>query len=241
MMVVGSILLIWGCIERAKYLRQGNAIPTVTWAKIIGGGSSLGIGLVWILATFVMVGSRPTRSEIPTAPTRTLKTEVAYQPTTTITNARSPNAESPKNTDISPRIELEDCLFIANGGKAIRQTNMAIFAQGTWGNDSQILGYGKPGEGVDVTFDSPVNGDHEIVAGLTKASDYAQITLSINGDPPTSFDGWNPVVICSGPISLGIHKLRAGENDLSVRVVGRNASAQRGGGRYGLDCLSIQG
>jgi len=77
-----------------------------------------------------------------------------------------------------------------------------------------------------------------MIGYFTKASDYGQVSFTLNGKPlSTTFDGYNEGVIPSGPVDLGAVTLPDGPSTLVVTITGKNAQAR--GTLFGLDALAF--
>jgi len=104
---------------------------------------------------------------------------------------------------------------------------MRNFPLGKWSNNDHLWWTGaKPGDVLEVGFEAPKAGKYQVAVILTKARDYGIVQLSINGqkagDP---IDLYNPEVIRTEPIPLGIFELKEGENALRVEIMGANEKA----------------
>lgn len=105
--------------------------------------------------------------------------------------------------------------------------------QGGFGNiwsKSQQLWWqnGKPGDTIDLEFTVESVGKYAIFANLTKAVDYGIATFAFNGGKPSDpIDFFNKKgVKATGEISLGVHKLKAGPNTLTITLTGTNPDAK---------------
>ncbi|MCB1125889.1 MAG: VCBS repeat-containing protein, partial [Verrucomicrobiae bacterium] len=75
---------------------------------------------------------------------------------------------------------------------------------------------------------------------FTKAIDYGVMKLSLNGQPlGEPMDFFNRGVIGTGEIDLGEAQLAAGENRLTVEVVGANDNAVKAY-MFGLDYVKLE-
>ncbi len=83
-------------------------------------------------------------------------------------------------------------------------------------------------------------GKHEVIVHLTKARDYAIVQLSLDGKPAGKpIDLFNPEVVNSGPISLGVHNLPAGQHRLTVEIVGADPRAVKAY-MFGIDRIDVR-
>jgi len=83
-------------------------------------------------------------------------------------------------------------------------------------------------------------GQYRVRAGLTKAPDYGIVRLFLNDTPVVnSFNGYHAEEVAIEQVSLGSHVLKAGENTLSVKVLGRDDRAKPGN-MAGIDVLHFE-
>ena len=122
----------------------------------------------------------------------------------------------------------------------VREQGMAGYGAGKWQANNQLWWTGaKPGDTLDILVEVKKAGEYEVVVKLTKAVDYAVVQLALDGKnagPP--IDLFNPAVIPSGPISLGIHQLKAGKHTLTARIVGANPKAVKAY-MFGIDQIIL--
>ena len=70
-------------------------------------------------------------------------------------------------------------------------------------------------------------GTYELIGYFTRAQDYGDVRLSVNGRMLSPIvRGYSPTVEPTGPISFGRVALRAGENTLTLEIVGKDPRAQ---------------
>jgi hypothetical protein len=123
----------------------------------------------------------------------------------------------------------------ATGGKVIVQE----VSQFGWSGDKQAWWVdGKVGD--ELMLEIPVKhaGKYEVVANLTKANDYAIVSISINDAPVEGrFDRFNPTV-ASDELKLGTFDLASGVNRITFRIEGANPQALK---KYfvGIDYLKL--
>ena len=134
-------------------------------------------------------------------------------------------------------IEGEHLTPSATGGGAGGQ-DMASFGP-LWSGNSQLFWNGnKQGDVLTLTLPAQKAGTYDMIGYFTKASDYGQVSFTLNGKPlSTTFDGYNEGVIPSGPVDLGAVTLPDGPSTLVVTITGKNAQAR--GTLFGLDALAF--
>jgi hypothetical protein len=85
---------------------------------------------------------------------------------------------------------------------------------------------GKPGDKLDLAVPVKDAGKYKVTVQLTKARDYGIVQLYLDdkrvGSP---IDLYNPAVVPTGVIDLGVHDLAAGKHKLTVEITGANEKA----------------
>jgi hypothetical protein len=82
-------------------------------------------------------------------------------------------------------------------------------------------------------------GRYEVVVYLTKAVDYGIARFRINGLPlGEPYDAFNDGVIPTGPVSLGVVEVPAGDSVLRIEVTGKNEKSV--GFMAGLDAVVLK-
>jgi hypothetical protein len=127
------------------------------------------------------------------------------------------------------------------GGKATPQNLEGYVVFPGWSDAQQVWWReGKPGDKLTLGFESPAAGRHQVIAQFTKAIDYGQINLFINGKPAGKMiDLYHDSVIPSGEIRLGEADLKKGRNQLTIELVGANEAAKQAY-MFGLDYIRIE-
>jgi hypothetical protein len=86
----------------------------------------------------------------------------------------------------------------------------------------------KPGETLVLGFPVEKAGKYKISGKFVKAIDYGITQFAVNGQKAGEpIDFFHEGVILVGPIELGMFELKAGQNTLSLTVVGANPKAQK--------------
>lgn len=112
-------------------------------------------------------------------------------------------------------------------GGDVQTQGLRQFREGSWKNNDHLWWTGaKPGDKLVLAVVAKKTGRQEVCVVLTKARDYGIVQLSLDGkkvgDP---IDLYNPQVVPTEPISLGVHDLSEGEHQLGVEIVGANEKA----------------
>ena len=112
----------------------------------------------------------------------------------------------------------------ATGGSVTTQ-DMSGF-NGTWSGDSHLFWEPTaPGAKLTLTVTAPAAGEYMLTGYFTRALDYGNLRLRVNGgDPlPATINGYAETVSPTGPINMGRVTLTAGPNKIEVEVTGKDA------------------
>lgn len=86
---------------------------------------------------------------------------------------------------------------------------------------------GVPGARLTLVLDSPEAGPHEILTAFLYDREMGTVQFALNdaeiGEP---IDFYKPDLTPSGPVSLGVHEFKKGENRLTVKMLGANSEAE---------------
>jgi hypothetical protein len=112
----------------------------------------------------------------------------------------------------------------------VRTQDMAAFEPDSarWSGGTQLWWVlARPGARLTIPLRPPAAGTYELIGYFTRAQDYGDVRLSVNGRALSPIvRGFSPTVEPTGPISFGRVTLRAGANDLLLEIVGKDARAQ---------------
>jgi hypothetical protein len=112
----------------------------------------------------------------------------------------------------------------------VRPQDMGGFEpdSGRWSGGTQLWWVlSRPGARMTLQLQAPSAGTYELVGYFTRAQDYGDVRVSVNGRALSPIvRGYSPTVEPTGPISLGRVPLRAGANALTLEIVGKDARAQ---------------
>jgi hypothetical protein len=113
--------------------------------------------------------------------------------------------------------------------------------QGRWKNGVQLWWTGaNPKDQLVIAVPVANRGKYEVSVGLTKADDYGIVQLSLDGEKVgEAIDLYNPAVIHSGPIALGVHDLTQGQHKLTVEILGANPKAKKAY-MFGIDRVDLK-
>jgi hypothetical protein len=144
----------------------------------------------------------------------------------------------PTNIGAVRPVEAESLELETRGEISAGPQNMAGFGFDWWSGDAQITGNGHPGGSIVLKFAIQEAGMKEVTAYLTHAPDYGKVDIALDGRKAgETFDGFAPLVMASGPVSLGKHQLSSGEHSIEFTLVGKNDESK--GTLLGVDCLSF--
>ena len=125
-------------------------------------------------------------------------------------------------------IEGERLKILERTGGGARPQDLHTFGDGWSGIEHLWWTHGKPGDKLTVAVPVKAAGKHKVTLQLTKARDYAIVQLHFNGKKiGEPIDLYNPSVIPSGVIDLGVHDLAKGQSRLTIEIVGANPKADK--------------
>jgi hypothetical protein len=129
-------------------------------------------------------------------------------------------------TRIPGMIEAESLLASAQKTTGDLSTQDMAAYDGTWSGDTQLWWLPRaPGAHLTLTIDSPTAQTCHLIGYFTRARDYGNLRLSVNGGPAftTTVSGYSQEVSATGPIDFGPVTLNAGANKLDIEVYGKDA------------------
>jgi hypothetical protein len=99
---------------------------------------------------------------------------------------------------------------------------------GRWSGGTQLWWVlSRPGARLALALRAPAAGTYELVSYFTRAQDYGDVRVSVNGRTLSPIvRGYSPTVEPTGPVSFGRVPLRAGANTVIVEIVGKDARSQ---------------
>lgn len=133
-----------------------------------------------------------------------------------------------KQDDVVPMYRVKDALegeslkIVSKTGGTTEIQNVPQF---NWSGNEQLWWRdGKVGENLVLEFPVEDAGRYAVTARLTKAIDYAEVKLAINGASAGQFDRYHTAVE-NDVLKLGVFELKKGPNQLTVEIVGRHEKA----------------
>jgi hypothetical protein len=111
---------------------------------------------------------------------------------------------------------------------------------GAWSDSKHLWWTGaKPGDKIELLVPVTTEGKYKLTTQLTKARDYGIVQLRLDGQPLGGpVDLYDPEVVPTGALDLGVHELTAGDHKLSVEITGANQKADKAF-MFGLDYLNL--
>ena len=171
--------------------------------------------------------------DVPAPPAKPLTPKPKPRPP----KGKGPKGKAPKPLKIPGAIEFEDHQPTAKSSDVVMM--LQGHPQYRWSGDKQwLVRATKVGDYVEFTLPAGGGGKRKIILHGTKAVDYGQYRISVNGRAiDKTFEFYSEDVIKTGPIELGTHEPKAGKFVLRFEVVGSNAAATGAKTFLGLDCV----
>ena len=146
----------------------------------------------------------------------------------------------PPNTRIAGVLEGEELKILEKTGGKAHPQDLSHFG-GQWSDQMHLWWtQAKPGDQLTLRIPVKEDGNYKLIAQLTKARDYGIAQLSLDGvklGGPIDF--YNPAVIPTGSIDLGLHALKKGDHRFSIEITGANEKAVKAY-MTGLDYVKLE-
>jgi len=128
----------------------------------------------------------------------------------------------PKPPKVKGALEGESLKIVKKSGQPEVQG-----LEGDWSQHKHLWWKGaKVGDVLVLAFPVKEAGRYRVYANFTKANDYGIIQLYINGKKTGKpIDFYNPTVVPTGRMDLGVFDLKKGDNLFKAEIVGKNAKA----------------
>jgi hypothetical protein len=155
--------------------------------------------------------------------------------------------------DLSKRVIHDSAIQLTREPGAIEAESLAILKKSAgevpnqemlpwgmeWSGARQLWWTGAPQDAVlELALPVESRGSYDISAAFTRAPDYGQIALALDGKPlGEPIDLFAPKVEHSGPIRLGRATIEPGEHHLTLTITGRNALSH--GTLVGVDWFKL--
>jgi len=146
----------------------------------------------------------------------------------------------PANKRFPGVIEGESLKVLERTGGNPHLQELANFGDG-WSDQAHLWWVqAKPSDRLTLALPVKEAGPYRLTAQLTKARDYGIVQLWLDGRKLGGpLDLYNPTVVPTGPLDLGVHELDKGEHKLTLEIIGANEKAVK---RYmaGLDYVKLE-
>jgi hypothetical protein len=141
---------------------------------------------------------------------------------------------------IKGALEGERLRIISKTGGNPQEQDLTGFT-GEWSNDAHLWWIeARPGDTLTLAVPVSKAGKYKLIVQMTKARDYGIVQLSLDGKKlGEPIDLYNPEVVPTGVVDLGIQDLPVGDRSLSVEIVGANEKADKSY-MFGLDYIKLQ-
>jgi len=128
-------------------------------------------------------------------------------------------------------VEAESLVAAARAtAGTVRTQNMGDWDTDTasWSRGEQLWWVeARPGARLTLRLPAPAARTYELVGFFTRAQNYGDVRLSVNGRPLSPVvRGYAPAVTPTGPVSFGRVPLRAGANSVVLEIVGKDPRSQ---------------
>ena len=141
---------------------------------------------------------------------------------------------------VAGALEGEELKIVERTGGQAHPQDLSHFG-GAWSDQSHLWWIdGKPGDQLTVEVPVKEGGQYKLIVQLTKARDYGIVQLSLDGEKlGQPFDLYNPQVVPTGPLDLGVRDLKKGSHRLTLEITGANEKAIK---RFmaGLDYVKLE-
>jgi hypothetical protein len=146
----------------------------------------------------------------------------------------------PPATGIKGALEGEALKITQKTGGDTQRQDMDGFGAG-WSDNAHLWWTGaKPGDKLTLALPVPADGKFKLTLQLTKARDYGIVQLSLDGAKLGGpIDLYNPEVVPTGVLDLGVHDLTKGEHKLTLEITGANDKADKAY-MAGLDYIKLE-
>ena len=125
-------------------------------------------------------------------------------------------------------------ISVSGGQTEVQNLRNLSGEQQLWWHDGRV------GDILQLSFAAPAAGRYRVEMRRVKAPDYGIVQVQINDqNAGAPLDGWAPRIETAPAEDLGVFDLKAGKNNLTVRIVGSNPAAEARQ-MFGLDYLKLE-
>jgi hypothetical protein len=142
---------------------------------------------------------------------------------------------------VKPEVTVAGLKVLNEPAGEVQTQNLTSFGPRKWRNDEQLWWTGAhPGARLELAVPLPKPGAYTVSVVLTKARDYGIVQLYLDGKKAGEpIDLYNPEVVPTEPIPLGVHQFGAGPHKLTVEIVGANPQAVKAY-MFGISHMNFQ-
>ncbi|MEV0645984.1 hypothetical protein AB0I28_12040 [Phytomonospora sp. NPDC050363] len=155
-------------------------------------------------------------------------------------NASDPSGRVTATTGDTLRYEAEDLAPVRSNTGVVTPNPMRGYS-GTWSDHGQVFVQARTAaDFADLALDLPAAGTYEVHTAFTKAPDYGQATLAVDGHVLGSpFDAYIPSGVAnSGDVTLGGVPMAEGGHVVTLAPAGKNSAAK--GFQIGVDYVDLK-
>ncbi|HEX9181315.1 MAG TPA: hypothetical protein VF859_13020 [Burkholderiales bacterium] len=135
-------------------------------------------------------------------------------------SSRQQSASSPITIEAEALVKAGKA-SVNSGGVTVQA--MAGFGSGWSGNAQLFWTGGKVGAVLDLVIDVPAPGTYGVELYLTRAPDYGDVKIEVDGKPVAAlFNGYAAKVSPGGPLMVGRFPLQPGPRKVSFMIVGKD-------------------
>ncbi len=143
------------------------------------------------------------------------------------------------NASAANVLAIEGETLVAKAKASVGKVSAQPMAQTGWSGNSHLLWTGGvAGAVLELVIDVPAPAQYAVEVYFTRAPDYAQVAMEIDGNPlSVAFNGYAPRPAAPAPTQAGKLGLQAGAHTLRLKITGK--ASQSSGYLVGLDLVKL--
>ena len=136
-------------------------------------------------------------------------------------------------------LAIEGEALVAKAKPSAGKVSAQPMAQPGWSGNSHLLwSGGAAGAALELVIDVPAAAQYAMELYLTRAPDYAQVAIEVDGKPSSAApNGYAPRLAPPSPTQIGKFPLQAGPHTLTLKITGK--AAQSSGYLVGVDLVKL--
>jgi hypothetical protein len=136
-------------------------------------------------------------------------------------------------------LAIEGEALVAKAKPSAGKVSAQPMAQPGWSGNSHLLwSGGAAGAALELAIDVPAAAQYAMELYLTRAPDYAQLAIEVDGKPSSvAPNGYAPRLAAPSPTQIGKFPLQAGQHTLTLKITGK--AAQSSGYLVGVDLVKL--